>query len=131
MINGRYIPPRIAKMAKRRELTRTQIKAAGLFIYFEHHQWLLWATIGTNFPRGYKVDTSSAGTRHNRTGQSQRKPEGYSILRDLLVSELPFADVALRAGYRGSRRTLHREGRHLLGKCLDEFCELTKLAERR
>jgi len=125
----RYIPARIRRMGLRKELTRAQVVAAGDFVYFEEHNWLLWATVGTNFPRGFKVDTSSAGTRSVRTGQSQPKPEGYSVLYDLLIESLPFATVARRAGFSGSQRAAHREGRRLLEKHLTSFAVLTELAK--
>lgn len=121
----RYTPMRIRRMGLRRELTRHQVKAAAMFCYFEEHQWLLWSTVGTNFPNGHKVDTSAPGTRSMRSGASQAQPVDYNLLRDALLEAVPFPELYRRHGGRGvSNREAHRRGKKMLVEALDRFAVL-------
>lgn len=118
LIPGRYVPARVLKLWKVKELTPVMVKTAAMFCFNEHHLWIT-RTIGTNFPRGYKVQTS-VRTYDAKLGSVERKPPCYDTLVWLLVDEVPFREVALRCGFIGARRTLHREGKQILRRSLEE-----------
>lgn len=118
LIPGRYVPARVMTLWKAKELTPALVHVAARFCYNEHHLWMV-RTIGTNFPRGYKVQTS-VRTHTVKIGLSERKPLHYSWLVMLLIEDVPFAVVAVRFGCTGSKRTLHRKGKQLLVKLLEE-----------
>lgn len=120
-IPHRYVPKRVVSMAKGGDLKHEQVYAAAMFCYFEEHQWLLDAGIGTNFPRGHKVQSSMKTAVAKRVGRSVKKPDCYDILRAGLIDGITFPDLALRANFTASPRTMHRYGRELLRSSLTLF----------
>lgn len=118
LIPGRYVSGRVLVLWRARELTAQQVKAASTFVYNEHHAWVS-RSVGSNFPRGYKVQ-SSVRTHDVKIGETVAKPPHYMWLQLLLIEELPFRVVAARFGCTGSRRTLHRKGKELLRQLLEE-----------
>jgi len=123
-----YVPARIMRMARGRELTEKEVYAAAMFCYFEEHNWLLRSGMSTNFPRGYKVQ-NSAKNFGMKPGKSQARPEGYDVLRWALIDGLSFAQIAMRCGWKTSPRTMHRAGKRLLRDYLVLFArQLTDVA---
>lgn len=128
-----YAPKRIHSMMRSGLLQRSEVKAAATFAYFEYHQWLLFSGMQSNFPKGYKVQTS-VRNHGMRGGMSQAKPVkwDYDILKWALIEEVSFKDIAYRClakrqgkSIRGAKgianRTAHRKGIELFRQSLARF----------
>jgi|HubBroStandDraft_5_1064220.scaffolds.fasta_scaffold43786_4 hypothetical protein len=146
-----YAPKRIVSMMKGGYLTRSLVKAAALFCYYEHNNWILFSTVQTNFPKGYKVQSSTKKPAM-RQGMSASKPKqwDYDNLHWILIEQVSFQELALRRlaniTAKGSlrvprktkglsARTAHRRGKELFRQSLMKFAfhallrfELTDLA---
>lgn len=123
-IPWQYVTRRVLSMHRGGDLPRRLVKAAAMFCYFHERQWLLHS-VGTNFPKGYKVQTSVSKPREPMLDHVQEKPseDVMSVLVMALVEGLNFKDIALRRGVTGSRVTLHRAGKHLFRQMLGKFAE--------
>lgn len=134
----RYLPRRVASLIRKGVLKRSHGKAAALFCYFEEHEWLLYSGVSTNFPKGYKVQSSPKG-HSSHPGKSQAKPPKlqYLFLREFLVLSRSFADCARAhhvwrdsAEAMPSPRTLHRLGTQYLRQYLEYFEKLLAVDHR-
>lgn len=121
LIPSRYVPLRVLALWKAKEVNAVQVKTSAEFCFYEHNAWVT-RTVGTNFPRGFKVQ-SSMRTAVVRPGAAAPKPPMYRWLRMLLIEDVPFKDVAMMLGCSGSNRTLHRKGKEMLRRLLEETRE--------
>lgn len=109
-IPAKYLTARVVSLARQGKLSREEVRAAAMFCYYEEAHWLDWAGVGTNFPRGFKVQSSLKRSMTPHGDWSVRQPKGYDRLQWFLIERLSFEQIALRAGLAGSKRTLHRKG---------------------
>lgn len=118
----RYLPKRIFTLWRQGVLDRKLVYAAAMFCYFHEHEWMLHTGVGTNFPQGYKVQTSVKKSDAGRSISQTRPPEiTMNVLLWCLIEGAKFREIAIRGGIDGSKRTLHRAGRDLVRKHLGIF----------
>lgn len=115
---------------QRGELRRHEVYAAAMFVYFCRNDWLMWS-VGTNFPRGYKVQ-SSVRTHEPMLERVFPKCDlgrnVMTVLEDALIHERSFKDIA-RDG--GARITRHRAGKELFRQSLGKFADVLKTVDER
>lgn len=118
IVPSNYLSRRVQTLWRAGELKNKHVLTAAMFCYNERAGWIAWCG-GTNWPRGYRVQTSVV-VHGMKTMMTERKPPCYDRLSWLLTEELPFKDVALRCGVTGSKRDRHRKGKQILVQCLEE-----------
>lgn len=119
-----YVPKRIVKLFASGELNRDEVWVVSQFCYYHERDWLLH-TVGTNFPRGYKVQSSGPITREPNLDSVMARPVGkvYDVLHAALVEGVSFQTLAIAYGMGGVKKTLHRSGKRLLRQMLEKFAD--------
>lgn len=130
LIPWQYVPKRMMTLYNAGEINKLELYACAMFVYFERNDWLMWS-IGSNFPTGYKVQTSCTvrDPRLERVFPTHEMDVTMMrVLRDVLIAELPFKQVAFRDG---NRITRHRAGKRLFREMLGNFAGVLKGVDER
>ena len=125
LIPNHYMPPRMWRMWKRREMTALEAYGAAMYVYFTRNQWIVWGG-RTN----YRVEFVSGSMKLFRFGGECTLQVDKSLCQVLdycLIEEGRFADVP-GVDYQLKRTARHRQGKEILSNALRKFARKARLA---
>lgn len=125
LIPNHYMPPRMWRMWKRREMTALEAYGAAMYVYFTKNQWMIWGG-RTN----YRVEFVSGSMKVFKFGGecSLRVDQSLCAVLDYcLIEEGRFADVP-GVDYELKRTARHHQGKEILSNALRKFARKSRLA---
>lgn len=125
LIPNHYLPPRMWRMWKRREMTALEAYGAAMYVYFTKNQWMIWGG-RTN----YRVEFVSGSMKLFKFGGEcslQVDQALCAVLDYCLIEEGRFADVP-GVDYELQRTARHHQGKEILSTSLRKFARKARIA---
>jgi hypothetical protein len=125
LIPNHYLPPRMWRMWKRKEIAAIEAYGAAMYVYFVKNQWMLWGG-GTN----YRVEFVSGG-RSGGVGNYYSlhiKRDIKAVLDYALIEEGKFAETP-GVDYELNRTARHHQGKEIIAATLRRFARIAKIGD--